>query len=491
MPGRCKLGGAGLELASHDFVLEVAVVGVGVLGQRGAGRGQRGKFVAQGAQIAVGCFECPRGRVAAMLGDCQQVSGGGLYGGIPGCRQLGQGIDRAVGGLGQRVVGARRGLLAVCQRRQVGRVAGFQRVQQGSGGGDVEVGGCQALMQVGHALAGQCGLAGFGLGLLGFGHAALGLRNGRTERCQPLLAPGRLALKDAGHVRDGLQVAAEIGEERAGAGVGEQALGVAVGFQQGGFARVLFAPGVQLRAPVRQFRGHGRPRFQQLQLAAAVVVGLDDRLAFAHPPGVQGLGVLAGLAQRDVGGRFACLRFGDSQAEIGSHLAEAGIEIAVEFEGGRRLRGPAGLAAHLREIVLGAFQRCGLPGAFQVQIARALLHGLEFGHAGLRGLVGRVRGAGNFQFSCCGAGFCFGRGGTAGSVRRLIAPLQGGGVLALGRSQRPRGGRPARPGLWLRLPMRPLPAAPPCWFVPAPAGPQSGGRGVPVRRPGGLRGGRP
>ena len=61
LPGRCKLGGAGLELASHDFVLEVAVVGVGVLCQRGAGRGQRGEVVAQGAQITVGCFECPRG----------------------------------------------------------------------------------------------------------------------------------------------------------------------------------------------------------------------------------------------------------------------------------------------------------------------------------------------------------------------------------------------------------------------------------------------
>ena len=48
LPGRCMLDGAGLELAGHDFVLEVTVVGVGVLGQRGAGSGQGREIVTQG-----------------------------------------------------------------------------------------------------------------------------------------------------------------------------------------------------------------------------------------------------------------------------------------------------------------------------------------------------------------------------------------------------------------------------------------------------------
>ena len=92
---------------------------------------------------------------------------------------------------------------AVCEGRQVGRVAGFQGVQQDGGGGDIEVGGIQAAVQIGLAFADGVGLARFGFGLLGVGHAAFSLGNGRTERCQPLLALGGLAPKHAGHVGDG------------------------------------------------------------------------------------------------------------------------------------------------------------------------------------------------------------------------------------------------------------------------------------------------
>ena len=214
-------------------------------------------------------------------------------------------------------------------------------------------------------LASHVGRPGLRLGSLRLCHGSLGSRYGRPEFGQSVFVINRLTLKHSGHIRDGVQIAADVHEERAGAGVGEQALGVAVGLQQGFNGRAFLTPLVEQRPTVGQFRSHGGARFQALQLAATLVVGLNDRLAFAHPAGVQRAGVFEGLVQGGASARISRLRLVDRVPEGRAHLLELRFEIAVRFSRvqSRGLR--TDLAAGLRQVVSRAVQQSGQAGALE------------------------------------------------------------------------------------------------------------------------------
>ena len=208
---------------------------------------------------------------------------------------------------------------------------------------------------------------------------------------------------------------------------------MAIGLQQGLNGRVFLTPLVEQRPTVGQFRSHRGARFQRFQLAASLVVGLNDRLAFAHPAGVQRAGVFEGLTQGGASARISRLRLVDRVPEGRAHLLEPRFEIAFEF-GHVRCHGPrSDVAAGLRHVVPRAVQQGSKAGALQVQILRPAFDGLELANARLGCLVGQVRLAGFLQHIRGTPTFLHRRRGAFRLVRRLLTALHCGCIRPFGR----------------------------------------------------------
>ena len=286
-------------------------------------------------------------------------------------------------------------------------------------------------MQHSLAFAGDGGLAGLGFGLLRRGDRAFRVGDGCLKIRKRAFAFGRLPAEDAGHVGDGFQVAADVHEEWAGAGVGEQALGVAVGFQQGFNSGALPAAPLQQRSAVRQFGGDLGASLQLPEAPASLVVGLHHGFAFAHPAGVQGARVFAGLAERGFGAGLALARLLDRMPEGGPHLAESRFRVPIGLDLSHG-HGLSDFPAGFRQVVSRPIPAGNQASAFQVQVARSELDGLEFRGPSLRRLICQVGQPSLGKHSRRATSLPHGRVGALVLRRRLPAMFDGGRVRPLG-----------------------------------------------------------